>query len=67
MPERRGWFGSCQLPVTPHFQMKNLPLPLLIMTVVLLAGVWDLRLNDGVWLWAINAYVIDLLRKIGPI
>ena len=47
--------------------MKNLPLPLLIMTVVLLAVVWDLRLNDGVWLWAINAYVIDLLWKIGPI
>jgi hypothetical protein len=47
--------------------MKNLPLPLLIMTIVLIAVVWDLRLNDGACLWAIDAYVIDLLWKIGPI
>lgn len=47
--------------------MKNLPLPLVLTTVALLVVIWDLRPNDGVWLWAIDAYVIDLLWKIGPI
>jgi hypothetical protein len=48
-------------------RMKNMPAPLLLIIAILLLSMFDLVLNDGSWLKALDAYANDLLWKIGPI
>ena len=49
-------------------KMKNvIPAPLIVIIAIIVLVTIDLTLNGGSWLKALDAYVNELMWKIGPI
>jgi hypothetical protein len=51
-------FDNCET----KLHMQHLPLPLALIIAVLLPVTWDITLNDGSWLDALNTYASDVLH-----